>query len=212
MSILNDEAIRKLALDHGMLTPFIGQSVSAVTAVDGSVRKVLSYGLSSFGYDLRLAGFRFTSGAQSGGLFEYLTPGETGALDPKGQEDLRQVDLLLQTTDDKLSCYWELPANSWALGVSMERICMPSDVMAICTGKSSYARCGVFCNVTPVEPGWEGFLTIEVANLGRHPVRIWANEGIVQLVFFQGERAKVSYRDRGGKYQNQPRKPVPAFT
>jgi dCTP deaminase len=154
--------------------------------VDGQVRDgVISYGLSSFGYDGRLADeFRVPVG---GGL---------GVLNPKA--------VASGAFDEVRTASLELEPRSFCLGRTVEYFRIPVQVMALCTGKSSYARCGVLVNVTPFEPGWEGHATLCIANLGPHPVRLYADEGIVQVMFFESsDTPEVTYADRRGKYQAQ---------
>jgi dCTP deaminase len=152
---------------------------------------VISFGVSSYGYDLRLSPDDFR-------VFRHI-PGTI--VDPKKFNPDNLVSVPLQ--QDGEDVYFILPANTYALGVALERVTMPANVTAICVGKSTYARCGVIANVTPIEAGWSGYITIEVSNSSNADVRIYANEGIVQLLFFEGEPCGTSYDDRAGKYQNQ---------
>jgi len=178
--ILNDKEIRRLGPD--MLDPF----------EPGSVRKgVISYGVSSFGYDIRV-----------GHKFQIFTPNpfKTNAVDPKNFDNalLRKVD-----TDEATDGAICIPPNSYALGMSMEYFHMPVDVMGLVVGKSTYARCGIIVNVTPLEPGWEGFVTIEISNSTPLPAKIYAEEGIAQVLFFKGKTPMTNYADKKGKYQGQ---------
>ena len=174
MSIKPDWWIRERALE-GMIDPF----------EDRLVREgVISYGLSSFGYDLRAAPeWRIFVNA-----FNTL-------VDPKTFD----VKSLVETEED----FCIIPPNSFVLTRSVEYLRIPTDVMVVALGKSSYARCGIVANVTPLEPGWEGHVTLELSNTTPLPAKVYANEGIVQLLFFQGEQPEVTYADRKGKYQGQ---------
>jgi len=171
----------------GMISPF---EESLVRHVED--RRVISYGLSSYGYDLRLSPLDFR-------VFRHI-PGTV--VDPKrfNHKNLDQVDL---HTDEDGSTYFIIPANSYALGVSLERIKMCPNVTAICLGKSTLARCGIIANITPIEASWEGYITLEFSNASSADCRIYANEGVVQLLFFEGEACTTTYADRNGKYQNQ---------
>ncbi|XHX80926.1 MAG: dCTP deaminase [Stenomitos frigidus ULC029] len=184
--ILNDRRIRQLCGYDGMVSPF---EPELVRAVEG--RKVISYGLSSFGYDIRLAASEFR-------IFQ-RKPGEI--VDPKRFDSANLIHSELQQCDGDQ--FFILPANSYALGVSVERFNLPRSLIGVCIGKSTYARSGVIVNVTPMEPGWKGYLTIEVSNASSADCRIYANEGIAQMLFLEGEPCEVSYADRSGKYQDQ---------
>lgn len=175
--ILPDHRIRALAVNASMIDPF----------VDGQVRDgVVSYGLSSFGYDMRIAG-----------EFRVFTPNiHNSVVDPKRIDERAMVEY---ETDDHIL----IPPNSYVLGRSVEYYKMPPDVLAIVLGKSTYARSGIIVNVTPLEPGWEGHVTIEISNATPLPAKVYANEGIAQVVFLQGESPEVSYADKAGKYQKQ---------
>jgi dCTP deaminase len=161
--------------ETGMIEPF------APAQVRGSV---ISYGLSSYGYDIRLAG-------------EFKTPvPDGGTFDPKAMGATSFVDLRADTFD--------LPPQSFVLGRTMEYFRIPPNVLTLCVGKSSYARCGVVVNVTPFEPGWEGYATLCIANVGIQAVRLYAGEGIAQIVFFESdEPCDMTYADKDGKYQAQ---------
>jgi dCTP deaminase len=169
--ILADHQIQELA-EAGMIDPFVPTG-----------RGEISYGLSSFGYDMRVAPH-----------FKVFTNLHNVLVDPKRFDESSFVDVVGDCV---------IPPNSFALARSVERFRMPPDVMAICVGKSTYARCGIIINVTPLEPGWEGILTLEISNTTPLPARIYANEGIAQLIFFRGSRPMVNYADRQGKYQHQ---------
>ena len=192
MTLLNDIEISRLA-QAGMITPYVGSLVREVEN-----RKVLSFGASSYGYDLRLSTNEFM-------VFRHV-PGTV--VDPKAfsPSNLERVEL----HGDKRGEYFILPAHSYGLGVALERLDLPPDVTALFIGKSSYARCGVIANLTPGEAGWRGHLTLEFSNSSGADVRIYANEGIVQALFFRGEPCCTSYHDRAGKYQDQPDRVVTA--
>lgn len=178
MGLKPDFWIRKMALEHTMIEPF----------TDGQVRNgVISYGLSSYGYDIRVADeFKvFTSGM-----------GDLSVVDPKNLATEAMVDFRGPV------CI--IPPNSFALARSLEYIRMPRDVLGAVLGKSTYARCGIVTNFTPLEPGWHGYITIEISNTTPLPAKIYANEGIAQVLFFEGDApCEVSYADKQGKYQGQ---------
>ena len=184
--ILNDEQISEHA-SRGMIDPFESE---LVRKVEGEAQ-VLSYGLSSFGYDLRLSPREFK-------VFRHI-PGTV--VDPKSfrPHNLEAVSL----ERDENGEFFILPARSYGLGVAVEKLSLPTDVTAICVGKSTYARCGIIANVTPAEAGWSGHLTLEFSNSSAADCRIYANEGIVQMLFFQGKPCNTSYLKRTGKYQGQ---------
>ena len=171
----------------GMIVPFEPQLVRHVDS-----RKVISYGLSSYGYDLRLAPEDFR-------VFKHI-PGTV--VNPKkfNPENLEAVPL--QTDED--GSFFIIPANSYALGVSLERLKIPTNITVLCIGKSTMARCGIIANITPAEASWEGYLTLEFSNASSADCRIYANEGVLQLLFLEGEPCQTTYADRFGKYQNQP--------
>ena len=175
-SIKADRWIRKMALEHKMIEPF----------VEGQVRSgVISYGLSSYGYDIRVAD-----------EFKVFTNINSTVVDPKNFDSRSFVDL---KTDICI-----IPPNSFALAKTIEYFRIPRDVLTICVGKSTYARCGLIVNVTPFEPEWEGYVTLEISNTTPLPARVYANEGIAQVLFFQSdEMCEVSYADKKGKYQKQ---------
>jgi len=182
----NDEWIKEKA-SQGMISPFEPQQVRKI---DGDI-PVISYGLSSFGYDIRLSPNEFR-------IFRHI-PGTI--VDPKNfnPDNLEPTQLCT----DKTGSYFILPAHSYGLGVALERLEIPDNVTVICIGKSTYARVGVIANVTPAEAGWRGFLTLEFSNSSSADCKLYANEGIVQLIFLEGEKCSVSYEQRNGKYQNQ---------
>ncbi len=176
MGIKADNWIRKMAHEQKMIEPF----------VEGQVRQgVVSYGLSSYGYDIRVAD-----------EFKIFTNVYSAVVDPKNFDTRSMVDFKGEV------CI--IPPNSFALARTVEYFRIPRDVLTVCVGKSTYARCGIIVNVTPFEPEWEGFVTLEISNTTPLPARIYANEGIAQVLFFQGdEPCDVSYADRKGKYQKQ---------
>lgn len=194
--ILNDRQICTHAMADNMIKPYEKDLVREVQVeVMNKERTVraLSFGQGSFGYDIRLSPKDFR-------IFD--RPAEFDhCMDPK-EFDSRLVQAELRTDSTKGS-YFVIPGNSYALGVSLERVKMPPNVVAIALGKSTYARCGIIANITPIEPGWEGHITLEFSNAGPSPVKIYANEGVVQLLFFKGETPNVTYASRKGKYQNQ---------
>jgi len=165
-----------MALEHGMIEPFEDRQVR---------HGVVSYGLSSYGYDIRVAD-----------EFKVFTNLFNTVVDPKAFDPRSFVDMKGE------SCI--VPPNSFALARTIEYFRIPRDVLTVCLGKSTYARCGIIVNVTPFEPEWEGHVTIEISNTTPLPAKIYANEGIAQVVFFQSdEPCEVSYRDKLGKYQAQ---------
>ena len=184
--ILNDIQISELAR-QGMIEPFSPELVCCADHVP-----VLSYGLSSFGYDLRLSSSEFK-------IFQHI-PGTV--VDPKrfNPENLKIAPLLHDESGD----YFILPSRSYGLGVAVEALDLPENISAICVGKSTYARCGIIANVTPAEAGWRGHLTLEFSNSSAADCRVYAMEGAVQMIFFRGEPCRTSYRTRQGKYQQQP--------
>jgi len=165
-----------MAKEHGMIEPFEPNQVREGT---------ISYGVSSYGYDIRVSP-----------EFKVFTNVHSVVVDPKNFDDRSFVDVNAE------SCI--IPPNSFALARTVEYFRVPRNVLAICLGKSTYARCGIVVNVTPLEPSWEGYLTLEISNTTPLPAKIYANEGIAQLLFFQGEEEpEVAYEDRKGKYQGQ---------
>lgn len=183
--ILNDSQIAELAR-NGMIEPFTPHLVKKAKRIP-----VLSYGLGGYGYDLRLSPKEFR-------IF-HRVPG--AVVDPKAfrEQTLESVPL----HEDSAGRYFILPGRSYGLGVAMERLCLPRDISAVCLGKSTYARCGIIANVTPAEAGWRGFLTLEFSNSSAADCRIYAKEGVVQLLFFRGRPCQVPYGKRKGKYQGQ---------
>ena len=179
MSIKSDRWIRKMAA-QGMIEPF---EPNQVRYVDN--RKIVSYGTSSYGYDIRCAN-----------EFKVFTNINSSIVDPKDFDPASFVDVVSDV------CI--IPPNSFALARTVEYFRIPRNVLTICLGKSTYARCGIIVNVTPFEPEWEGYVTLEFSNTTPLPAKIYANEGCAQVLFFEGdEECETSYRDRGGKYQGQ---------
>jgi dCTP deaminase len=176
MAIKSDRWIRKMALEHDMINPYN----------DRQMREgVISYGVSSYGYDLRVAD-----------EFKIFTNVNSAIVDPKNFDSKSFIDVKGASI--------LVPPNSFALARSVEYFKIPRDVLTICVGKSTYARCGIIVNVTPFEPEWEGFVTLEISNTTPLPAKIYANEGLCQILFFQGdEPCETSYKDKAGKYQKQ---------
>jgi dCTP deaminase len=190
--ILNDEQILELCSRNHMITPYESKLVRF-----NEERRVVSYGVSSFGYDIRIGNqFKYLPDAQSPDSELFLDP---LAVPHSGVWATAYLD------DDEA---FIIPPHGLALGHSVERFEIPEDVIAICLGKSTYARLGLIVNVTPLEPGWKGYLTIELTNTSNWPMAVHVNQGIAQLLFFKGEAPSVSYADRAGKYQNQNREVV----
>lgn len=176
MSVMPDTWIRKMATEHGMIEPFT-ESLKR--------EGVISYGLSSYGYDARVSN-----------EFKVFTNVNSAIVDPKEFSSKSFVDV------DTDVCV--IPPNSFALARTVELFRIPRDVLVICLGKSTYARCGIVVNVTPLEPEWEGHVTLEFSNTTPLPAKIYANEGACQFIFLKGDsQCEVSYRDRSGKYQGQ---------
>ena len=174
--IKSDRWIRQLALEQGMIKPFEERQVRSA---------VISYGLSSYGYDLRIAD-----------EFKIFTNINNTIVDPKAFDPRSFVDYQGPV------CI--VPPNSFVLGRSVEYFKIPRNVLTLCVGKSTYARCGIITNVTPFEPEWEGFVTLEISNTTPLPAKIYANEGVAQMLFFESDEVcETSYKDRGGKYQGQ---------
>ena len=184
--IKNDKWIIEQA-EKGMITPF---EKTLIREVDN--RRVVSYGVSSYGYDLRLSPVDFR-------IFRHI-PGTV--INPKmfNPKNLETAELY----SDHFGDYFIIPANSYGLGVSLERLQIPDNVTALFIGKSTNARCGIIANLTPGEAGWNGYLTLEFSNSCSADVRIYANEGVVQALFLEGEPCDTDYAKRDGKYQNQP--------
>ncbi len=178
-----DTWIKKAAEEKGLIEPFVERQVN---------EGVISYGLSSYGYDIRV-----------GREFKVFTDINSATVDPKNFDQACFVDLV---RDD----YVLIPPNSFALARTVEYFRIPRDVLALCLGKSTYARCGIIVNVTPFEPEWEGHVTLEISNTTPLAAKIYAGEGIAQVIFLQSDLAcRKSYRDRKGKYQKQDRITLP---
>ena len=189
----NDKWIVEQA-KKGMIEPFEPSLVRQIQLDNGDFRKVLSYGQSSFGVDIRLSNQEFL-------IFKHI-PGTI--INPKrfNPQNLEPVPL----HKDEDGEFFIIPAHSYGLGVALERLRIPPNITVICVGKSSYARCGLIVNTTPAEASWEGHLTLEFSNSSSADCRVYANEGIAQLLFLEGEPCKITYSDRNGKYQNQPQR------
>jgi len=188
MTIKSDQWLRRMAEEEQMISPFLAE---LVRERDGN--RIISAGVSSYGYDMRLAddGFRIFSSVY--GL----------EIDPKRFDENSLIEPELRTSDDG-SKYYLLPPQHYGLGVTVETFKMPRNVTGLAIGKSTYARAGLLVNATPLEAGWTGRLVVEIANLANLPLRVYVNEGIGQILFFESdEDCAVSYSDRGGKYQNQ---------
>ena len=176
MSVKSDKWIRKMAQEHKMIEPYEDRQVR-----DG----VISYGVSSYGYDMRVAD-----------EFRIFTNVNSSIVDPKHFDSKSFVEFKGDV------CI--VPPNSFALGRSVEYFRIPRNVLTLCVGKSTYARCGIIVNVTPLEPEWEGHVTLEFSNTTPLPAKIYANEGVAQMLFFESDEVcGTSYKDRGGKYQGQ---------
>lgn len=180
MSIKEDRWIQRLA-EEGMIDPFVPEQIR----VNEKGEKIVSYGLSSYGYDLRVAD-----------EFKVFTNIYNSIVDPKNFTEDAFVDIRGK------ECI--IPPNSFALARSVEYFRIPRNVLTICVGKSTYARCGIIVNVTPFEPEWEGYVTLEISNTTPLPAKVYAGEGLAQVLFFEAvSSCKISYADRKGKYQKQ---------
>jgi len=186
MTVLNDKQILELCRNKGLIDSYAERQIRN-RCVDNT-DPVISWGLSSFGYDARLADEFFA-------VVEYA---EQSIIDPK-----RVGPSFAHDPTRRHDGSYLVPPNDMVLARTVERFKMPDDVMAICVGKSTYARCGLVVNVTPLEPGWEGHVTLELSNTTSQPIVVYPHEGICQFVFYRGERPSVTYSDRGGKYQGQ---------
>ncbi len=176
MGLKSDSWIREMSLKHQMIEPFCEGLVS---------KGVISYGLSSYGYDIRVSN-----------EFKIFTNVNSTVIDPKDFDEANVIDYIGDV------CI--VPPNSFALARTVEYFKMPPDTLAVCLGKSTYARCGIIVNVTPFEPEFEGHITIEISNTTPLPAKIYANEGIAQVLFLQGDTpCETTYKDRKGKYQKQ---------
>jgi dCTP deaminase len=178
--IKSDRWIRRMASEHGMIEPFERDQVRTAHG-----HRIVSYGTSSYGYDVRCAG-----------EFKIFTNINSTIVDPKNFDSGSFVDVTAEV------CI--IPPNSFALARTVEYFRIPRNVLTICLGKSTYARCGIIVNVTPLEPEWEGHVTLEFSNTTPLPAKIYANEGVAQMLFLESDEVcETSYRDRGGKYQGQ---------
>ena len=180
MSIKSDKWIKRMAEQEGMIEPF---EAGQVRYKDDN--RIISYGTSSYGYDVRCAS-----------EFKVFTNIHSSTVDPKNFDEKSFVDMQGDV------CI--IPPNSFALARTVEYFRIPRNVLTVCLGKSTYARCGIIVNVTPLEPEWEGHVTLEFSNTTTLPAKIYANEGVAQMLFFESdEQCETSYKDRGGKYQGQ---------
>ncbi|HXI37445.1 MAG TPA: dCTP deaminase [Burkholderiales bacterium] len=180
MTIKSDKWIRRMAAEHKMIEPFEAGQVKVVGG-----KKIVSYGTSSYGYDIRCST-----------EFKIFTNINATIVDPKHFDEKNFVNFTGEV------CI--IPPNSFALARTVEYFRIPRNVLTICLGKSTYARCGIIVNVTPLEPEWEGHVTLEFSNTTPLPARIYANEGVAQVIFIESDEVcETSYRDRGGKYQGQ---------
>ncbi len=180
MSIKSDKWIRRMAEQHGMIEPFVSEQIKTK---DGE--RLISYGTSSYGYDVRCAD-----------EFKIFTNVHSATVDPKNFDSKSFVDIKAD------SCI--IPPNSFVLASTVEFFRIPRNVLTICLGKSTYARCGIIVNVTPLEPEWEGHVTLEFSNTTTLPARIYAHEGVAQVIFIESDEVcETSYKDRAGKYQGQ---------
>ncbi|MDI6641125.1 MAG: dCTP deaminase [Elusimicrobiota bacterium] len=176
MMLKSDKWIREMALKHKMIEPFFERQIN---------KSVISYGLSSYGYDMRIAD-----------EFKVFTNINNSIVDPKNFDPKMLVDFK--------GDYCIIPPNSFALARSVEYFRIPRNILTICVGKSTYARCGIIVNVTPFEPEWEGYATLEISNTTPLPAKIYSNEGIAQVLFFESDQVcEISYADKKGKYQAQ---------
>jgi dCTP deaminase len=180
MTIKSDKWIRRMAEEHGMIEPFEPNQIKR-----SGDRRIVSFGTSSYGYDIRCSE-----------EFKIFTNINTAIVDPKNFDDSSFVDFSGEV------CI--IPPNSFALARTVEYLRIPRNVLTLCVGKSTYARCGIIVNVTPFEPEWEGYATLEFSNSTPLPAKIYANEGVAQVIFFEGDEVcDTSYKDRGGKYMGQ---------
>jgi dCTP deaminase len=187
MSIKSDRWIRRMAEQQGMIEPFEPGQVKHSGSGGSQGQRIVSYGTSSYGYDVRCSR-----------EFKVFTNINSTIVDPKAFDPGSFVDI------ESDVCI--IPPNSFALARTVEFFRIPRDTLVVCLGKSTYARCGIIVNVTPLEPEWEGHVTLEFSNTTPLPARIYANEGVAQMLFFQADAddtCETSYKDRGGKYQGQ---------
>ena len=202
--ILNDNQIRarcEWTDQPPMISPYAYTQCREAFTIDNPLQlssrtiPVVSYGQSSFGYDIRLD-------ATAIDVFRSKIPFLGQMIDPKAFDD-KQTLVHQLAEHDETGIFYTLPPRAYALGVSVETFNIPANVLGICYCKSTYARCGLMVNTTPLEPGWRGQLVIELANLTDLPMKVYANEGIAQVVFFEGNQPSITYADRSGKYQDQ---------
>lgn len=180
MSIKSDRWIKKMAMHCRMISPFVSGQIKECKR-----QKLVSYGISSYGYDVRCSD-----------EFKIFTNVNSTIIDPKNFDE----DSFVTVNTD--ACI--IPPNSFVLARTLERFKIPRNILVVCVGKSTYARCGIIVNVTPLEPEWEGYITMELSNTTPLPAMIYANEGIAQLLFFESdEECESSYKDKKGKYQGQ---------
>lgn len=188
MAILSDKSIIELVEQHNMIEPFEPKQIRTVDNY-----KIVSYGLSSYGYDARVSN-----------EFKIFTNVNSSIVDPKNFVSGNLVD--------RVTAICTIPPNSFALARTMEYFRIPKDVLVICVGKSTYARCGIIVNVTPLEPEWEGYVTLEFSNTTPLPARIYAHEGACQFLFLKGDKeCLTSYKDKAGKYMKQTGVTLPAL-
>jgi dCTP deaminase len=186
MAIKSDKWIRRMANEYRMIEPF---EPDQVKEADG--RRIVSYGTSSYGYDIRCAD-----------EFKLFTNINSTIVDPKEFDEKNFVNFKGNSV--------VIPPNSFALARTVEYFRIPRNILTVCLGKSTYARCGILVNVTPFEPEWEGYVTLEFSNTTPLPAKIYANEGVAQVIFFESDEVcETSYKDRGGKYQGQRGVPLP---
>ena len=176
MTVLSDKWIKEMAKTHNMISPFEDKQVRGTK---------ISYGLSSFGYDARVSN-----------EFKIFTNVNSEIIDPK---NFKQNNFISKNGEECI-----IPPNSFMLSSTVEYFKIPNNIMVICLGKSTYARCGIIVNVTPLEPSWEGYVTLEFSNTTPLPAKIYANEGVAQFIFLKGnEKPEITYADRNGKYMKQ---------
>jgi dCTP deaminase len=225
MSLLSDKWIKNESLFKEMIEPFSRESIKV--SEDG-VRKIPSWGMSSYGYDVRLGrNFTFFKGYNEQVTVQWNpdgTPNVVKNVNPKGFIQTSKELISFDNYDKVLDiCNFDencgvkiddvdwiiMPPHSFTLGHTVEKIKVPRDVSVVCMGKSTIARAGIIVTVTPLEAGWEGYVTLEIANTTDIPIKLWSGIGITQLLFYEGnEPCETSYAERGGKYQNQPQKPI----
>ncbi len=189
MAILSDKSILEICKKHNMIEPFVEEQ----QRYDANDKRIISYGLSSYGYDARVSS-----------EFKIFTNIDSAIVDPK---DFNHQSFVDRDTDVCI-----IPPNSFALARTVEYFRIPNDILVVCVGKSTYARCGIIVNVTPLEPGWEGHVTLEFSNTTPLPAKIYAREGACQFLFFKGDQeCRTSYANRDGKYMQQRGVTLPAM-